>query len=244
MHSNAEWRYWGQTDPFWAVNSQPGREAGGKRPWRPDEFLDSGTAYFDDVVRQWRQYGIGTQCCIEIGCGAGRITRHLLDSFERVVAVDVSPDQIDVARRLLGTDASRVTFLVVDEPRVGVEPESCDGMFSCEVFQHFSDYSMFEQYLRQVYIAMRPGGTAAFQLPVIGLHPHSPLWQRARQAIRTAARALGVRRMMEYRYFNAPRVLATLRDTGYVDSELRAFPVAEHGGHHAYFFARKPHAGP
>lgn len=243
MHSNSEWRYWGKADPFWAVNSQPGREAGGRRPWRPDEFLASGQAYFADVLRQWRQYGMGTKCCIEVGCGAGRITRQLLASFERVVAVDVSPDQVDLARRLLGEDASKVKFVVVDEPRLGLAAESCDGMFSCEVFQHFSDFAVFDQYLREVYKALAPGGTVAFQVPVAGLHPFSPIRQRVRRLARTVARAVGVRRMMEYRHYQAPRVLATLHDAGYTDCELRAFRVADHTGAHAYFFARKPHAG-
>src|SRR5688500_9297341 len=116
-------------------------------------------------------------------------------------------------------------------------------MFYCEVFQHFSDFAVFDQYMRDVYKMLAPDGTSAFQVPVEALHPYSSIRQLVRRIARTVARAVGVRRMMEYRHYQAPRVLATLHDAGYTDCELRAFRVADHTGAHAYFFARKPHAG-
>src|ERR671930_1066202 len=38
--------------------------------------------------------------CVEVGCGTGRMTRHLAERFDRVVAVDVSPEMLALARRV------------------------------------------------------------------------------------------------------------------------------------------------
>ena len=239
MRSNAEWRHWGQVDPLWAVDSRPGKQAGSGTPWTDAEFLARGEQYFSSVLPHWQQYGIGRRRCIEIGCGAGRITRPLLGVFDSVVAIDVSPEQIQTSRRLLGDDAARVDYHIVTAPRVNVPAQSCDGMYSTEVFQHFSDFWMLETYLREVFQALQPGGTICFQAPVLGIHPRSGVRYVIRRIALTIARTLGWRRMMEYRHYSAPRVFGVLKNAGFTDIELRAFPVAHHDGPHAYFLARK-----
>lgn len=35
---------------------------------------------------------------VELGCGSGRLTRHLVDAGHRVVATDASPAMLDLAR--------------------------------------------------------------------------------------------------------------------------------------------------
>ena len=37
--------------------------------------------------------------CVEVGCGPGRMTRLLAGRFDRVIAVDVSPEMLERARR-------------------------------------------------------------------------------------------------------------------------------------------------
>ena len=239
MRSNAEWQHWGRVDPLWAVDSRDGKQVGGTTPWTAAEFLASGQQYFASVLPQWRQYGIGHERCIEIGCGAGRLTNPLLDVFESVVGIDVSTEQIQLARRLLGEKAARVEHQLVTVPRVGVAPESCDGMYSSEVFQHFSDLSMLEAYLMETSRALKPGATICFQTPVIGIHRRRTARYAVRRVALTAARAVGWRRMMEYRHYSAPHTFAALKRAGFVDVELRAFTVAHHEDPHAYFLARK-----
>src|SRR6476620_5701387 len=94
LQSNREWLFWGRHDPLYAVATRPGKQAGGPAPWTADEFLETGRLYFADVYRHWRQYGVGSEHCAEIGCGSGRVTRQLVAHFRRVTAQDVSPDQL------------------------------------------------------------------------------------------------------------------------------------------------------
>lgn len=238
--SNREWIHWGQSDPLWAVLSLPGRQAGAAHAWTAEEFLAHGRGYFAPVRSQWEHYGMGSAHCLEIGAGSGRLTRQLLANFARVTAVDVSSAQLENARRLLGDDAPRVTFAVVDEPKFPVPDGSADGLFSAEVFQHFSSFEPIEAYLRDGFRALASGGSICFQLPVRKVHQVSELRFRIRALRTTVERLVGRTHVMEYRLYAAERVFATLSSIGYVDCELRVFAVGAHEGRHAYFFARRP----
>jgi SAM-dependent methyltransferase len=240
LGTDREWIYWGEHDPLWAVSSVAGRERGGRRAWTEEEFLAEGATYFAPVRRQWEHYGMGSSHCLEIGAGSGRLTKQLLATFARVTAADVSAAQLENARRLLGDDATRVTFAVVSAPAFPVPDGSADGLFTAEVFQHFSSFAPIEAYLRDGYRALSSGATACFQLPVTGMHPVSRVRFALRAVRTTMERVLGRRRVMDYRFHSAARVLGALERIGYVDCELRAFTVGAHGGQHAYFFARKP----
>ena len=238
MRSDREWIWWGQNDPLWAVNSLPGRQRGAPDAWSETEFLESGRRYFPKVAAQWRQYGMGDRHVCEIGCGAGRITKQLASVFTRVTAVDVSPDQIALARRLLGDDSHRVRFSK-PEPSAPIPPGQYDGMFSCEVFQHLSSFQGIADYCRAVFNQLVPGGTICFQLPVRGVQHVNPAEYWFLRMARVVKRAIGGHRMMEYRMYSVPRVFDMLASVGYVDCELRVFPAADHQDGHAYFFARK-----
>lgn len=239
LRSNREWIFWGQHDPLYAVAARPGKQIGGKSPWSTDDFLATGQRYFADVRRQWQQYGRGSEHCVEIGCGAGRITRQLASHFRRVTAVDVSPAQLESAGRLFGADAANVTFALVSAPMLPLPDASCDGVFSCEVFQHFDSDRAIAAYIQESFRVLSPGGTICFQVPVRGVQPRSLLSSRSRNLALGLLRRLGRRRMMIYRQFSADFIFRLLTTVGYEDSELRVFRVADHAEVHSFFFARK-----
>ena len=129
MRSNREWQAWGRMDPLWSVASWDGKQRNGPSPWTPGELLALGAADFRDVLRHWRHFGMTPGTCVEIGCGAGRMTTQLVTVFKAVAALDVSADQIDLARQLLGPKASAVQFYQVNEPAISLSDHSCTGMF-------------------------------------------------------------------------------------------------------------------
>src|SRR5579864_2249303 len=49
--------------------------------------------------------------CVEVGCGFGRMTAPLAERFDRVLAVDVSPRMLDLARA--SVTAPTVEFALV-----------------------------------------------------------------------------------------------------------------------------------
>ena len=53
---------------------------------------------------------------VEIGCGSGLLTRHLVDAGHRVIATDASPAMLDLAREVAG-DAQEIRRLTLpDDP--------------------------------------------------------------------------------------------------------------------------------
>lgn len=243
MQSSAEWRYWGRHDPMWSVATWKDRQRDGANPWNPEDFLAAGRSDCADIMRHWDHYGrLSGGTCLEIGCGAGRLTASLLDHFDRVTGLDVSPEQIGLARRLLGERASRVDFMIVDSPP-DLPAASCNAMISTHVFQHLSSYSAIEQYLESAFRALVPGGSACFQIPVPGADKGRvpSLFSRAlNAAITSTVRALGRRRFMEYNRYPASRITSTLSRAGYADIELRIFALRSTGFRQSFFFARKP----
>jgi len=99
MNSNIEWKQWGKFDPLYAVSSWDGKQKDGPKPWTDNEFYSLGASDWADFYDHWKRYGFQGGHCLEIGCGAGRITRHLANSFQMVTALDVSENMMQYAFR-------------------------------------------------------------------------------------------------------------------------------------------------
>lgn len=243
MKSNKEWRFWGTADPLWSVASWSGKQIGGASPWKPEEFLALGASDFRDVFRHWEHFGMQPGTCLEIGCGAGRMTAQLVEVFQTVEALDVSASQINLARQLLGPRSNQVVFHEVDGPQVPLSDASCAAMFSCHVFQHFSHFAGVTRYLEETFRVVAPGGTICFHIPVPGAHRRARI-SRYRLALHNAGvgirRLLGGRRVMEYHLYTPVLVFRTLERIGYRDAELRVFDMTSNQDAHSFFFARRP----
>ncbi len=242
MKTNAEWKYWGKHDPLWSVASQEGKQSTGPAPWTPAEFLAMGSSDFTDVRRHWEHYGFRPGRCVEIGCGAGRMTKQLTATFSSVLALDVSEDQIAHAKEILGAASATVDFRVVERPVIPARDESCDAMFSCHVLQHLPGPSVVTAYLRETHRVLRPGGSICFHLPVPGAHITSrqaELWYRTWNLYTKLRRQLGILRIAEYHRYRVRDVLLWLGAIGFRELELRVFAMSSNGDYHSYFFARK-----
>ena len=67
----------GNAIPLFAVATWPGKERGGAAAWTDEEFYELGRSDWADFLKQWSHYGLNAGSCVEIGCGAGRITNQL-----------------------------------------------------------------------------------------------------------------------------------------------------------------------
>src|SRR5207248_3103852 len=75
----------------------------GKEQWTDDEFFRSGEQtvreeILTDMINICQGKDPKQMCVLEIGCGAGRITRALASLFGEVHGVDVSGEMISKAR--------------------------------------------------------------------------------------------------------------------------------------------------
>ena len=170
MNSNEEWRVWGKTDPLFGVATWDGHQKGGKNPWTDKEFYSLGDDWFD-VEREWKQKnGFLSGDILEIGCGAGRITQRLADTFDRVLAIDVSPDILEYASK--GVISKNITWVESDGNTLPAANASMDLVFSCQVFQHLPTNKAQLILFNEIYRVLKPGGSFFIHLP-IHVYPYS-----------------------------------------------------------------------
>lgn len=81
--SNQEWIAWGRLDPLYAVASLDERAQSGSLPWTEEQFYKLGASDWELFRSEWEQYGVRYGTCVEIGCGAGRLTTHIARFFKQ-----------------------------------------------------------------------------------------------------------------------------------------------------------------
>lgn len=249
MKSNTEWRAWGKHDPLYAVASWKGKAKNDATPWTDEEFYELGRKDWLDFKRHWAAYGLRPGHCLEIGCGAGRITKQLVNDFERVTGLDVSEDQIAYAKSRISSN--RVTFLLTDGTSLPVEDETVDAIFSCHVFQHFDSLEDAHRVLASVSRAAAPGATLCLHLPIYTL-PHSPVAPLA-GALFSVSKGIGTvkanlnramgRLIMRNLSYERKWLINTLESMGFSDVETRGFHMHSNHSWHEIVLARKTVAG-
>lgn len=101
---------------------------------------------------------------LEIGCGAGRVTRALARIFGEVHGVDVSGEMIAQARAALA-DFPNAHLYQNNGTDLTVVPElPFDFAFSTIVFQHIPSRDVIENYVREVARLLQTGALFKFQV--------------------------------------------------------------------------------
>ncbi len=137
--------------------------------WSDEEFFRSGQCEVDeqilpDMENVCQGKDPKAMRVLEIGCGAGRVTRALSLVFGEVHAVDVSGEMIRQARRALA-DRPNVHLYKNNGLDLGVLGErEFDFAFTLLVFQHIPSREAIEKYVREVGARLRPGALFKCQL--------------------------------------------------------------------------------
>ncbi len=101
---------------------------------------------------------------IEIGCGAGRMTRMPARIFADVTGLDVSDEMVSQARSSTA-DLPNVRVLLGDGATLNALPTaSYDLVFSFIVFQHIPSLAIIASYCNDAHRVLRPGGLFKFQV--------------------------------------------------------------------------------
>lgn len=97
---------------------------------------------------------------LELGCGSGLLTRHLVDAGHRVIATDASPAMVDLARDYAaGAEDVRVLALP-DDPLPAADAIVSVG----HVASYLDDAAAVERVLRGIAAAVRLGGLFAIDI--------------------------------------------------------------------------------
>ena len=140
-----------------------------KDNWTDEEFFQSGERTVAEEIRtdminicqgkEPREMKV-----LEIGCGAGRVTRALSGLFGQVYGVDVSGEMVARARLALADRPNAQVFQNNGRDLSVLGDIQVDFAFSTIVFQHIPSREIIENYVREVQRLLRPGGLFKFQV--------------------------------------------------------------------------------
>ena len=97
---------------------------------------------------------------LELGCGAGALTRHLLAAGHRVIATDASAAMVELARAALGADVDLRQLTLPDDPLPGADAIVSVG----HVISYLPDAAAVDRALVAMAGALRPGGILAIDI--------------------------------------------------------------------------------
>ena len=101
---------------------------------------------------------------LEIGCGAGRVTRALARLFGEVHGVDVSGEMIGIARQALRDQPNAHVYQNNGMDLSVLPDQPYHFAFSSIVFQHIPSREVIENYVREVNRLLGPGRLFKFQV--------------------------------------------------------------------------------
>lgn len=101
---------------------------------------------------------------VELGCGSGLLTRHLVEAGHRVIATDASPAMLDLAREYVPNAADVRQLVLPDDP----VPEA-DAIVSVgHVLSYLPDEAAITRTFAAVARALRPGGVLTIDICDLG----------------------------------------------------------------------------
>jgi tellurite methyltransferase len=99
---------------------------------------------------------------LDLGCGTGIATAHLLEQGLKVLAVDQEPEALELTRGRIGENAD-ATLVRAQFQDLGLEPESLDVVFAGFSLFFLREWE-FGQVWKRIAAALKPGGIFAGQL--------------------------------------------------------------------------------
>ena len=96
---------------------------------------------------------------LELGCGTGYFTRELVRSGAEIVAIDVSPELLEIASA--NCSVPNVRYEIQNAHELSY-PE---GVFDCVVGSSVLHHLEIQEALREMYRVLKPGGRISFTEP-------------------------------------------------------------------------------
>src|ERR1700735_2885191 len=158
-----EWNRHAETDPLWAIYTDPQKKNGG---WEPGAFFETGRQEVEELMSYVGSLNVELGChrALDFGCGVGRLGRALASHFDEVCGVDISPKMIELAHEYNG-HLQNCRFLQNTRPDFrAFSVNDFDLIYSSVTLQHIPPRHAM-RYLHGLIGLLRPGGLLIFQLP-------------------------------------------------------------------------------
>ena len=169
----ASWEKMGREEPFWSVITSPEFRSDVMTDQAKEEFYESGAAEVRTMLDFLRRADVNLPqgSCVDYGAGAGRVSIHLAEHFDKVIAADMSRPHLDQAK----ARAEALGLLNLRTLPVSPTGEELAHLFgqvalvhSIIALQH-SQPNVTKGALATIGRLLREGGVAFFQVPTF--HP-------------------------------------------------------------------------
>ena len=118
-----------------------------------DEDFDATAAEVVARIRRdlpWlAQQTVRSRRILEIGCGVGRLMRHLAADCGEIHGVDISDEMIRLGRAMADWNPDAHLHLVMENDLRAFADASFDVVYSYAVMQHLPDRVLFWRYIRK-----------------------------------------------------------------------------------------------
>lgn len=161
MQSNVEWELLARADPLYAIASDRGHRRD-EHGWDHDAFFAKGRSYLEylDPVLD----GIPADATIlDLGCGAGRLSRALADRYRQVIGIDAAPSMVELAEEMCA-DVTNIEFRVSNGVELPAETGCVDAVVTIQVLQHVDPVAL-PRILAECRRVTRPGGQVVLHIP-------------------------------------------------------------------------------
>ncbi len=163
------WSQLGSSQPYWSVltNKRYLLENIGEKELA--DFYASGkeqlsaiiqTLIRNDIIKDKRD--AKSMDITEVGCGVGRVTKHLSQAFNKVIAIDVSAGNMEIASMMV--QEANVSFELYKCMEDYCRMPKVDVVYSIIVLQH-NVPPVIEYILQEMLRSLKIGGVAIFQVP-------------------------------------------------------------------------------
>jgi len=104
---------------------------------------------------------------LELGCGNGRMTKYLAESFDKVIAVDCSKTMLEKGKEKV--KAKNIEWSLTVDDSITVKDGTIDFFFTFIVLQHCKEDTI-KKYFKEADRLLKSEGLFIFQLPITKQH--------------------------------------------------------------------------
>jgi SAM-dependent methyltransferase len=170
-HVEQVWSNLGSAEPHYSVLTNQ-KFKSGQFEQHAAEFVSSGTNSLRVFQKTLERNSINVsqfRDCFELGCGVGRVTVKLAETFPKVIAADVSAPHLELARSALSSSAPDVVEFRKLESIGSLDLlPKFDVFYSVIVLQH-NPPPVIGILLKKILSKLREGGIGYFQVPAYAL---------------------------------------------------------------------------
>jgi 2-polyprenyl-3-methyl-5-hydroxy-6-metoxy-1,4-benzoquinol methylase len=162
-----EWGQLGEEDPFWSVSANEEFQSNVINDEIITRLYEAGrmdAALIDVFSLRNEVEAPRGGICVELGSGVGRVTKHLAERFDTVIAIDISQNHLKICESHLNAcGIKNVEYMLLKNPESINEVAPYDYFLSIIVLQH--NPPPVQKYLLDKLLGRaKKGASALFQL--------------------------------------------------------------------------------